>query len=131
MTVAAPAITLAEAKERVRIPDLWHEFGYRGEPGKTCFCPFHEDTRTPAFSVFDDGKRWECHAGCGEGSVVDLFAKRRRARCVNTNPVPSQYGAAQPVERLQIAEPRGEAVPTLRISFLINIGLQEFFYDHD
>jgi hypothetical protein len=31
--------TLQEAKDRVRIPDLWREFGYEGEPRKSCFCP--------------------------------------------------------------------------------------------
>jgi hypothetical protein len=77
MTIAAPTLTLLEAKERVRIPDLWREFGYHGESGKTCFCPFHENTRTPAFSVFDDGKLWKCHTGCGEGSVIDFLAKAK------------------------------------------------------
>jgi hypothetical protein len=72
MSVAA-SITLAEAKDRIRIPDLWREFGYHGEPKKQCRCPFHED-RSPSFSVFDDGKRWKCHAGCGEGSVIDFLA---------------------------------------------------------
>ena len=59
------------------IADLWREFGYEGEPRKTCFCPFHENTRTPAFSVFDEGKGWKCHAGCGEGSVIDFLAKAK------------------------------------------------------
>jgi hypothetical protein len=70
-------MTLQEAKERVRIADLWREFGYEGEPRKTCFCPFHENIRTPAFSVFDDGRAWKCHTGCGEGSVIDFFAKAK------------------------------------------------------
>jgi CHC2 zinc finger/Toprim-like len=73
MTVTAPAITLAEAKECIRNNDLWREFGFEGEPRKQCRCPFHED-RSPSFSVFDDGKRWKCFAGCGEGDVVDLLA---------------------------------------------------------
>jgi hypothetical protein len=68
-------MNLQEAKDRVRIPDLWREFGYDGEPRKTCFCPFHENTKTRAFSVFDDGRAWKCHAGCGKGSVVDFVAK--------------------------------------------------------
>ena len=70
-------MTLQEAKERVTIADLWREFGYDGEPRKMCFCPFHENTRTPAFSVFDDGKAWKCHAGCGEGSVIDFIARAK------------------------------------------------------
>ena len=70
-------LTLTEAKERVLIEHLWREFGYDGEPKKTCFCPFHENTRTPAFSVFDDGKAWKCFAGCGEGSVIDFLIKAK------------------------------------------------------
>ena len=70
-------LTLQEAKERVRIPELWREFGYEGEPGKNCFCPFHENTLTPAFSIFDAGRKWMCHAGCGAGSVIDFLAKAR------------------------------------------------------
>ena len=68
-------MNLQVAKARVRIPDLWREFGYDGEPRETCFCPFHENTKTRAFSVFDDGRAWKCHAGCGKGSVVDFVAK--------------------------------------------------------
>ena len=36
-------ITLQEAKERVTIESLWREFGYQGDPKKTCRCPFHQD----------------------------------------------------------------------------------------
>ena len=64
------------AKERTRIPDLWRELGLEGEPKKQCHCPFHDD-RSPSFSVFDNGKRWKCHAGCGEGSVIDFLAKAK------------------------------------------------------
>jgi hypothetical protein len=68
--------TLQEAKERVRIFDLWREFGFDGEPKKQCRCPFHED-RSPSFSVFDDGRGWKCFSGCGEGSVIDFYAKAK------------------------------------------------------
>lgn len=69
-------MTLDEAKERVRIPELWREFGYEGEPKKQCRCPFHEDS-TASFSVYDDGKGWKCFSGCGNGSVIDFLAKEK------------------------------------------------------
>jgi CHC2 zinc finger len=72
VSAAAMNLTLQEAKERVRISDLWREFGYEGEPKKQCRCPFHED-RTPSFSVFDEGRKWKCFSGCGEGSVIDFL----------------------------------------------------------
>jgi DNA primase (bacterial type) len=68
--------SLEVAKERLRIPDLWRELGLEGEPKKDCRCPFHED-KSPSFSVFDDGSHWKCHVGCGEGSVIDFYAKAK------------------------------------------------------
>jgi hypothetical protein len=107
-------MTLQEAKDRVKIADLWREFGYEGEPRKTCFCPFHENTRTPAFSVFDDGKAWKCHAGCGEGSVIDFIARAKGLsdedacieiikRAEGTSGLPTRGHAMQPEpHKLQI-----------------------------
>ena len=69
-------MTLDEAKERIRVHDLWREFGYDGEPKKQCRCPFHED-RSPSFSVFDDGRAWKCFTGCGEGDAIDFLAKAK------------------------------------------------------
>ncbi|WP_374407447.1 CHC2 zinc finger domain-containing protein [Pelagerythrobacter sp.] len=41
-----------------------------GKEWKAC-CPFHSD-RTPSFTVFDDGKRYQCF-GCGaHGDVLDF-----------------------------------------------------------
>jgi hypothetical protein len=37
-------------------------------------CPFHDD-RNPSFSVDVAKGVWNCHAGCGGGSVIDLLAK--------------------------------------------------------
>jgi DNA primase len=35
------------------------------------FCPFHSNTRTPAFVVFPDTQSWRCFGQCNEGG--DLF----------------------------------------------------------
>ena len=69
-------MTIEEAKERVTIAALWHEFGYSGEARKSCRCPFHDD-KTPSFSIYDDGRRWKCHTGCGEGDVINFFARAK------------------------------------------------------
>lgn len=37
-------------------------------------CPFHED-KSPSFSVDVDKGLWNCFAGCGSGSVIDLVAR--------------------------------------------------------
>ena len=35
------------------------------------FCPFHSNTRTPAFVVFPETQTWRCFGQCNEGG--DLF----------------------------------------------------------
>ena len=63
---------LTEAKQRLTVHDLWAHFGFAGEPGKSCRCPFHED-KGPSFSLTEDGLLWNCFAGCGGGDAVDFF----------------------------------------------------------
>lgn len=41
---------------------------------RTAKCPFHEDS-SPSFSVSCDRGLWNCFAGCGGGSVIDLIAR--------------------------------------------------------
>lgn len=68
-------MTIAEAKERLSIPILWQRFNLKGQPAKSCLCPFHED-RTNSFSVFrgrDGGDAFKCFSECGRGDVVDFF----------------------------------------------------------
>lgn len=69
--------TLADAKARLNIHDLWQHFGLDGEPKAGCRCPFHED-RKNSFSVFigEDGfDAWNCFTGCGGGDAVDFFQR--------------------------------------------------------
>jgi hypothetical protein len=47
-------MSLEEAKERLRIPDLWRQFNLQGQPRTSCKSPFREDRR-PSFSVSRDG----------------------------------------------------------------------------
>ena len=65
-------ITIADAKARLRIPDLWRLCGLPGVPRKSCRCPFHDDHHA-SFSIFADGQRWMCHARCGGGDAVDFL----------------------------------------------------------
>jgi hypothetical protein len=66
-------LTILEAKNRLRIPDLWHYFRLPGQPKQSCRCPFHED-RNNSFSVFHQGMAWNCFAGCGGGDAIDFLA---------------------------------------------------------
>jgi hypothetical protein len=69
-------LSLAEAKNRLRIPELWRLCGLPGEPRKMAICPFHPD-RSPSFSIYDEGRHWKCFSGCGGGSAVDFIQKAR------------------------------------------------------
>jgi hypothetical protein len=66
--------TLADAKARLNIHDLWPHFGFPGEPKASCRCPWRDD-RKPSFSVFDGGNHWK-DFGTGEaGDAVDFFQR--------------------------------------------------------
>ncbi len=67
-------MSLAEAKERLTIHELWRQFGFNGQPRKSGHCPFHED-RNASFSIFADGRAWKCFAGCGGGDAVTFIER--------------------------------------------------------
>jgi DNA primase len=62
-----------EIKARIDIVDLVSETVQLRRSGKnyTGFCPFHSNTRTPAFAVFQDTGTWRCFGECNEGG--DIF----------------------------------------------------------
>jgi DNA primase len=62
-----------EIKARIDIVDLVSETVQLRRSGKnyTGFCPFHSNTRTPAFAVFQDTGTWRCFGQCNEGG--DIF----------------------------------------------------------
>ena len=70
-----PQEQIALAKSRLKIPQLASMLGIHvGE--KTGPCPFHDDNK-PSFSIFENGTRWKCFAGCGSDDAIE-FLKRVR-----------------------------------------------------
>ncbi len=63
-----------EIKARLDIVDIVSETVNLRHSGKnyTGFCPFHTNTKTPAFVVFPDTQTWRCFGQCNEGG--DLFS---------------------------------------------------------
>jgi len=67
-------------------------------------CPFHND-RSPSFRVYDAGRRWICHAGCGGGDVVDFVRKLHKVstaqavQLVGSGNLPSVHLAPPPASR--------------------------------
>ncbi len=68
-----------EIKARLDIVDLVSETVNLRHSGKnyTGFCPFHTNTKTPAFVVFPDTQTWRCFGQCNEGGDLFSFVMKR------------------------------------------------------
>ncbi len=71
--------TIDEIKTRIDIVDLVSETVQLRHSGKNQvgFCPFHENTRTPAFVVFPDSGTWRCFGQCNEGGDIFKFVMKK------------------------------------------------------
>ncbi len=63
-----------EIKSRLDIVDVVSETVSLRKSGRNLsgFCPFHQNTRTPAFFVFPETQTWRCFGACAEGG--DIFS---------------------------------------------------------
>ncbi len=68
-----------EIKARLDIVDLVSETVKLRRSGKsyTGFCPFHTNTKTPAFAVFPDSGTWRCFGECNEGGDIFKFVMKK------------------------------------------------------
>ncbi len=68
-----------DIKSRLDIVDIVSETVNLRRSGKnyTGFCPFHTNTKTPAFVVFPDTQTWRCFGQCGEGGDLFNFVMKR------------------------------------------------------
>lgn len=68
-----------EVKDRTDIVEVIGETVDLKKSGKnyTGFCPFHSNTRTPAFVVFPDTATWRCFGACNEGGDVFTFIMKQ------------------------------------------------------
>jgi DNA primase len=68
-----------EIKARIDIVDLVSETVQLRKSGKnyTGFCPFHPNTRTPAFVVFPESGTWRCFGQCNEGGDIFKFVMKK------------------------------------------------------
>jgi DNA primase len=71
--------TIEEIKNRIDIVDLISETVQLRRSGKnyTGFCPFHSNTRTPAFVVFPETGTWRCFGQCNEGGDIFGFVMKK------------------------------------------------------
>lgn len=68
-----------DIKARVDIIELVSELVQLRRTGKNYigFCPFHPNSRTPAFVVFPDSGTWRCFGQCNEGGDVFRFVMKK------------------------------------------------------
>ncbi len=71
--------TIDEIKDRIDIVDLVSESVKLRRSGKsyTGFCPFHHNTKTPAFAVFPDSGTWRCFGECNEGGDIFKYIMKK------------------------------------------------------
>ncbi len=68
-----------EIKDRLDAVELIGETVKLRKSGKnyTGFCPFHPNTRTPAFVVFPETGTWRCFGACNEGGDIFSFMMKK------------------------------------------------------
>ncbi len=68
-----------EIKSRLDIVDLISETVSLRRSGRSYagFCPFHHNTRTPAFFVFPETQTWRCFGACAEGGDIFSFVMKQ------------------------------------------------------
>jgi DNA primase len=71
--------TIDEIKSRIDIVDLVSESVKLRRSGKsyTGFCPFHPNSKTPAFAVFPESGTWRCFGQCNEGGDIFKFVMKK------------------------------------------------------
>jgi DNA primase len=68
-----------EIKDRLDIVEVVGETVKLRRSGKnyTGFCPFHANTRTPAFVVFPESGTWRCFGACNDGGDIFKFVMKK------------------------------------------------------
>ena len=107
-----------EIKARIDIVDLVSETVELRRSGRnyTGFCPFHSNTRTPAFAVWPETGTWRCFGECNDGGDIFKFVMKKegwdfpealralaeRAGVDLSPPTPEQQEQAEENERLRL-----------------------------
>jgi DNA primase len=68
-----------EIKSRLDIVDIVSEQVNLRRSGRNYagFCPFHTNTRTPAFYVFPETQTWHCFGECSEGGDIFSYVMKK------------------------------------------------------
>ena len=72
--------SIDDIKARIDIVDLASEAGVklrRSGRTQTGFCPFHSNTRTPAFVIWPETGTWRCFGECNDGGDIFKFVMKK------------------------------------------------------
>lgn len=74
-----PMSSIDEIKSRLDIVDLVSESVTLRRSGKNYvgFCPFHPNSKSPAFVVFQESGTWRCFGQCNEGGDIFRFVMKK------------------------------------------------------
>lgn len=70
---------IEEIKAKINIVDLINESVPLRKSGSTYsgYCPFHENKRSPAFTVWPESGTWHCFGACNEGGDIFKFLMKK------------------------------------------------------
>ena len=122
--------TVDEIKSRIDIVDLVSETVQLRHSGKnyTGFCPFHENTRTPAFVVFPDSGTWRCFGQCNEGGDIFKFVMKKEGYDFSEA---LRYLAERAGVQLKAPTPEEQAAAEEHETLLNLLEEAFFFYRHN
>lgn len=74
-----PMSVVDEIKQKLDIVDLVSQTVKLRKSGRSYagLCPFHSNTRTPAFYVFPETQTWHCFGACGMGGDIFTFVMKK------------------------------------------------------
>ncbi len=110
-----------EIKNRLDLVDVVQDYGVQlRKSGRNYagFCPFHPNTRTPAFYVFPESQTWRCFGACAEGGDVFSFVMKKNAWDFKEALVELAGRAGVTLEETRPKDPAREAVEQRQTALL-------------
>lgn len=100
--------SIDEIKARIDITDLAAEAGVklrRSGRSMSGFCPFHQNSRTPAFVIWPESGTWRCFGECNDGGDIFKFVMKKEGLDFKEALQRLAERAGVVLERLQVEKP--------------------------
>lgn len=114
-------------KERIDIVDFIAEYVQLRKAGRNYlgFCPFHQNTRTPAFTVFPETQSYHCFGCKASGTVFDFVMQREGLEFRETLEMLAQRAGVELKPRTEVDEQRDQLHERL---LEVNAAAAKFFH---